>query len=101
MYFEEFEAAGALTVDIAEDLAALAGRYSSRITVNSGGRSVQALVLPAAWDVLRIRAGSVVSVTAEHGHRAAGDEDRLAIRDFVTRFQLLTGEVSSVRDASS
>ncbi|GAA5058203.1 hypothetical protein [Nocardia callitridis] len=91
MYVEKFQSAGDLTAEIAEDLAALSGRYSSRITVSSNGRSVQSTVLPVYWDVLRVVAGSAISVTAEGGHQPRDEEDRRALRDFVLRFQTLTG----------
>lgn len=90
MHFEEFRATGALTETIAEDLAAVAGRYSSYLTVSCHGHSVHALVLPVCWNVLRIRAGDLVVVTAERGHRPPGDEDRYALRDFVDSFRQLT-----------
>lgn len=91
MYIEEFRAAGALTTESAEELAAMAGRYTSRITVSSNDRSVHALILPWCWEELRLRAGSTVTVTAEHGHRPDLGEDRQAIRAFVDRFQELVG----------
>jgi hypothetical protein len=90
MYFEEFTAAGALTEDAAEELADLAGHYCSHLTITSNGHSVQALILPVCWRELRVALGSTVTVTAERGYRAAGDEDRLALSAFVRRFQALT-----------
>ncbi|WP_040776295.1 hypothetical protein [Nocardia pneumoniae] len=89
MYVEEFQATGPLTAEIAEELAALSGRYTSRLTISSNGRSVHAPVLPVCWDVLRIGAGSTVSVTAEGGH-LAHEEGRRALRDFVLLFHNLT-----------
>lgn len=90
MYVEEFRVAGPLTVDTAEELLLAMLGYTSRITVSSNGRSVNAPLLPTCLDVLRLRAGSVVTVTVEHGHRPEIDEDRLALREFVDRFQALT-----------
>ncbi|WP_405162180.1 hypothetical protein OG203_38680 [Nocardia sp. NBC_01499] len=90
MYVEEFRVAGPLTSESAEDLVAVLLGYTSRITVSSNGRSVHAPLLPTCLDVLRLRVGSVVTVTVEHGHRPEIDEDRLAIREFVDRFQELT-----------
>lgn len=90
MYFEEFRSTGEIAEAIAEDLAAVAGRYSSYLTVSCHGRSVHALVLPACWSVLRIRAGDLVVVTAERGHRPPGEEDRQALKDFVDSFRELT-----------
>ncbi|MFH5211219.1 hypothetical protein ACHIPZ_23865 [Antrihabitans sp. NCIMB 15449] len=90
MYFEEFVSAGNLTTETAEKLAAVAGRYSSRLTITSNGRSVHAPVLPVCWDVLRVQAGSSIAVTAEAGRCPPVDEDELALRDFVTSFQQLT-----------
>lgn len=88
MYVEQFRAAGPLTAEIAEDLAFIPGMYRSSITISSNGRSVHAPVLPVAWDVLRIRTGTEVTVTTANG---LGDEDRLALRRFVERFQSSTG----------
>lgn len=88
MYVEKFRAAGPLTAEIAEDLALVPGMYRSSITISGNGRSVHAPVLPVAWDVLRIRSGTEVTVTTANG---LGDEDRLALRRFVDRFQSLTG----------
>ncbi|WP_330180935.1 hypothetical protein OHB26_31770 [Nocardia sp. NBC_01503] len=51
---------------------------------------MNALVLPVCWDVLRIRAGDLVVVTAERGYRPAGDEDRHALKDFVDSFRQFT-----------
>ncbi|QBS43988.1 hypothetical protein DMB37_31740 [Nocardia sp. CS682] len=90
MYVEEFRIAGPLTAESAEELLAGMIGYTSRIIVSSNGRSVHAPLLPSCWDVLRLRAGSTVTVTAEHGHRPELDEDRQAIRVFVDRFQELT-----------
>ncbi|MET8650326.1 hypothetical protein [Nocardia aurea] len=87
MYFEEFRATRALTDDDAQDLADVAARFTSRITVTSNGRSVHAPVLPTCWDVLAVRPGSVVAVTAEAGHHPPDTEDRRAIRAFVSRFR--------------
>ncbi|WP_431963226.1 hypothetical protein [Nocardia sp. bgisy134] len=84
MYIEEFTAAGPLSADDAEELAMLAGRYTSRVTVSCGGRDVHALVLPVAWDVLPMTAGSPVTVTVTGGRRGP-EEDRLALRAFVDR----------------
>ncbi|WP_157106527.1 hypothetical protein [Nocardia arthritidis] len=92
MYVEEFPAQGPLTAEIAQELAWIPGVYRSAITVSGNGRSVHAPVLPVAWDVLRIDSGTMVTVTAANG---LGDEDRLAIRRFVERFQSLTGAASS------
>ncbi|MEV0462955.1 hypothetical protein AB0I30_17150 [Nocardia tengchongensis] len=90
MHFEEFQATGALTENIAEDMAAVASRYSSYLTISCHGRAVHALVLPVCWDVLQIRAGDLVVVTAERGHRPPGDEDRHALKDFVDSFRQFT-----------
>ncbi|MEU7140766.1 hypothetical protein ABZ942_15040 [Nocardia sp. NPDC046473] len=90
MYVEEFRIAGPLTAESAEELIEVLIGYTSRITVSSNGRSVNAPLLPTCVDVLRLRAGSVVTVTVEHGHHPELDEDRQAIRDFVDRFQELT-----------
>lgn len=90
MHFEEFRAVGALTEEIAEDLAAVASRYSSYLTISCRGRTVHALVLPVCWEVLQIRAGDLVVVTAERGHRPPGDEDRQALKDFVGSFRQST-----------
>ncbi|MET8871441.1 hypothetical protein [Nocardia sp. NPDC004604] len=100
MYVEEFTATGVLTADAAEDLAHTAGRFTSRITVTCNGHSVHAPVLPVCWDQLRVRNGSTVSVTAERGYRPPDDEDRMALRAFVRRFQVLTA-VGPVRLALS
>lgn len=89
MYVEEFRAAGPLTTDSAEELVLAMIGYTSRITVSGNGRSVHVPLLPTCLDVLRLAAGSVVTVTVEHGHRP--DEDRRALREFVDRFQELTG----------
>ncbi|MFI6044399.1 hypothetical protein ACIA8C_22415 [Nocardia sp. NPDC051321] len=83
--------AGPLTADCAEELLLAMIGYTSRITVSSNGRSVNAPLLPTCLDVLRLRTGSVVTVTVEHGHRPEIDEDRLALREFADRFQALTG----------
>ncbi len=90
MYVEEFTATGTLTADGADDLATTADRFTSRITVTCNGHTVLTPVLPWCWDQLRVRAGSTVSVTAERGYRPPDDEDRIALREFVRRFQLLT-----------
>ncbi len=90
MHFEEFRVAGALTEEIAEDLAAVASRYSSYLTISCHNRTVHAHVLPVCWDVLQIRAGDLVVVTAERGHRRPGDEDRQALKDFVDSFRQFT-----------
>ncbi|WP_039796932.1 hypothetical protein [Nocardia araoensis] len=97
MYVEQFRAPGPLTAEIAEDLAFVPGMYRSSITVSSNGRSVHAPVLPVAWDVLRIRAGTEVTVTTANG---LGDEDRLALRRFVDRFQTLTRAANTPQQAS-
>ncbi|BDT95195.1 hypothetical protein IFM12275_51710 [Nocardia sputorum] len=94
MYVEEFRAEGPLTAGIAEDLAVIPGVTRSAITISSNGRSVHAPVLPWCWDVLRIDSGDLVTVTTAHG---LGDEDRLAIRRFVDRFQALTGGATPSR----
>ncbi|MBF6219261.1 hypothetical protein IU479_14190 [Nocardia abscessus] len=96
MYVEEFPAKGPLTAEIAEDLAFVPGVSRSSITISSNGRSVHAPVLPAAWDILRIDSGTMVTVTAANG---LGDEDRLAIRQFVDRFHALT-DTPSTRSAA-
>ncbi len=96
MYVEEFPAKGPLTAEIAEDLAFVPGVSRSSITISSNGRSVHAPVLPVAWDILRIDSGTMVTVTAANG---LGDEDRLAIRQFVDRFQALT-DTPSTRSAA-
>ncbi|WP_174184069.1 hypothetical protein [Nocardia barduliensis] len=88
MYVEEFRAKGPLTAEIAEDLAWLPGVSRSSVTISGNGHSVHAPVRPVAWDLLRIDSGTVVTVTVANGR---GDEDRLAIRQFVDRFQALTG----------
>ncbi|MFI7001941.1 hypothetical protein [Nocardia sp. NPDC050175] len=90
MYVEEFRIASPLTTDSAEELLLTMMGYTSRITVSSNGRSVNAPLLPTCSDVLRLRAGSVVTVTVEHGQHPELDEDRQAIREFVDRFQELT-----------
>ncbi|WP_433193577.1 hypothetical protein ACQP1G_33020 [Nocardia sp. CA-107356] len=90
MYVEEFTATGVLTAEGAEDLAHTAGRFTSRITVTCNGHSVHAPVLPVCWDALRVMDGSTVSVTAERGYHPPDDEDRIALREFVRRFQVLT-----------
>ncbi|WP_157172713.1 hypothetical protein [Nocardia exalbida] len=92
MYVEEFPAQGPLTAEIAQELAWIPGVCRSSITVSGNGRSVHAPVLPVAWDVLRIDSGTMVIVTAANG---LGDENRLAIRQFVDRFQSLTGAAST------
>ncbi|NQE68287.1 hypothetical protein NG2371_02743 [Nocardia gamkensis] len=92
MYVEEFPAQGPLTAEIAHELAWIPGVCRSSITVSGNGRSVHAPVLPVAWDVLRIDSGTMVTVTAANG---LGDEDRSAIRQFVDRFQSLTGAAST------
>ncbi|MEV6430156.1 hypothetical protein [Nocardia sp. NPDC051463] len=94
VYVEEFVAVGAMTADTAEDLAAVAGRYTTRITVSSNGHTVQALVLPYCWTDLRIVAGSTISVTADSGYRPPDSEDRRAIRDFVSRFRSPTSNTA-------
>lgn len=91
MYVEKFRVSGPLTADSAEELLLSTIGYTSRITLSSNGRSVNAPLLPTCLDVLRLRAGSVVMVTVGHGHRPEIDEDRLALRAFVDRFQELTG----------
>ncbi|WP_280261691.1 hypothetical protein [Nocardia abscessus] len=96
MYVEEFPAKGPLTAEIAEDLAFVPGVSRSSVTISSNGRSVHAPVLPVAWDILRIGSGTMVTVTAANG---LGDEDRLAIRQFVDRFQALT-DTPSTRSAA-
>ncbi|MFE9326650.1 hypothetical protein ACIHDR_34440 [Nocardia sp. NPDC052278] len=90
MYVEEFTAMGTLTADAAEDLAHTAGRFTSRITVTCNGHTVLTPVLPSCWDELRVCAGSTVSITAERGYRPPDDEDRIALREFVRHFQVLT-----------
>ncbi|MFI6367527.1 hypothetical protein ACIBG0_32805 [Nocardia sp. NPDC050630] len=90
VYVEEFTATGALTADAADDLADTAGRFTSRITVTCDGHTVLTPVLPWCWDELRVRAGSTVWVTVERGYRPPDDEDRIALREFVRRFQVLT-----------
>ncbi|MFI9403810.1 hypothetical protein [Nocardia sp. NPDC052316] len=90
MYVEEFRVAGPLTTESAEELLVAMIGYTSRITVSCNGRSVHAPLLPWCLDVLRLRAGSTVRVTAEHGHRPEIDEDRQAIRAFVDRFREVT-----------
>ncbi|MFD6160459.1 hypothetical protein ACFWF7_27495 [Nocardia sp. NPDC060256] len=90
MYVEEFRIAGPLTADSADELVEVLIGYTSRITVSSNGRSVNAPLLPTCVDVLRLRAGSTVTVTVEHGHHPELDEDRRAIRGFVDRFRALT-----------
>ncbi|WP_433679630.1 hypothetical protein [Nocardia sp. CA-119907] len=90
MYVEEFTATGALTADAAEDLADIAGRYTARITVTCNGHTVLTPVLPWCWDQLRVRNGCTVSVTAERGYRPPDDEERMELREFVRRFQVLT-----------
>ncbi|MFI9637584.1 hypothetical protein ACIHAX_33335 [Nocardia sp. NPDC051929] len=92
MYVEQFRAQGPLTAEIAEELAFIPGSYRSSITISGNGRSVHAPVLPVAWDVLRIRSGTQVTVTTANG---LGDEDRLALRRFVDRFQILTGAANT------
>ncbi|MFE7746093.1 hypothetical protein [Nocardia sp. NPDC057455] len=92
MYVEEFRAAGPLTAEIAEDLAWIAGISRSYLTISSNGRSVHAPVLAVAWDVLRIDFGTTVTVTATNG---LGDEDRLAIRQFVDRFRTSTDNAAT------
>ncbi|MCP2290674.1 hypothetical protein ACFYT3_13775 [Nocardia amikacinitolerans] len=86
MYVEEFTAVGPLSADEAQELADIAGRYTSRITVSCGGHDVHALVLPVAWDELPMKAGSRVTVTVEGG-RQGPEEDRKALRDFVCHMQ--------------
>ncbi|APA99385.1 hypothetical protein [Nocardia seriolae] len=90
MHFEEFRAVGALDEEIAADLADVASRYGSYVTISCHGRTVHALVLPMCWDVLQIRAGDLVTVITERGHRPSNDEDRRALQDFVDSFHRLT-----------
>ncbi|MEV4236367.1 MULTISPECIES: hypothetical protein [unclassified Nocardia] len=90
MYVEEFTATGVLTADAATDLADTAGRFTSRITVTCNGHTVLTPVLPWCWNELRVCAGSTVSVIVEQGYRPPDDEDRIALREFVRRFQVLT-----------
>ncbi|WP_067702757.1 hypothetical protein [Nocardia jejuensis] len=92
MYVEEFSAPGPLTAETAEGLAAVAGRYGSRLTITSNDRSVQSPVLPTCWDVLSIEAGSRVTVVADSGHRSADAADRRTLSEFVTAFRQLTAE---------
>jgi hypothetical protein len=92
MYVEEFRAAGPLTTEIAEELTWIPGIHRSYLTISGNGRSVHAPVLAVAWDVLRIEVGTTVTVTATDG---LGDEDRLAIRLFVDRFQTLTDNAAA------
>ncbi|PXX62172.1 hypothetical protein DFR70_10739 [Nocardia tenerifensis] len=89
MYVEELCVAGPLTAESAEGLASAMVGYTARITLSSNGSSVQLPNLPWCWDVLRLRAGSVVTVTVEHGRRPG--EDRIAMRAFVARLRALTG----------
>ncbi|MEV0031099.1 hypothetical protein [Nocardia sp. NPDC050793] len=86
MYVEEFTAVGPLSAAEAQELADVAGRYTSRITISCGGRDVHALVLPVAWNELPMTTGSRVTVTVEGGRHGA-EEDRKALRDFVCRMQ--------------
>lgn len=86
MYIDQFTARGPLTETEIDELLDVAAKYTSRITVTCGDRSVHAPVLPWCWDTLPVRAGATVSVTAEGGRRG-DEEDRLALREFVRRFQ--------------
>ncbi|MBH0779989.1 HPr family phosphocarrier protein [Nocardia bovistercoris] len=89
MYVEEIRSTRTLGAQDAEDLAAVAAGFSSRITISSGGRSVNAPVLPYCWDVLRVRPGSVISVTVEEGRHPPDIEDRRALSAFAGRMRKL------------
>ncbi|MEV0336758.1 hypothetical protein [Nocardia sp. NPDC050717] len=90
MYIEEFTAAGPLTEDAVEALVAVAGRYTSALTLTVAERTVQLPVLPVCWTELPLRAGTTVTVEAARGYRPVDTEDRAALRDFVATFQRAT-----------
>lgn len=91
MYIEEFRSAGALTAESAEELAASAAGYTSRITVAANHHAVNLPVLPWCWAELGIGAGTRVTITAEGGRRPPDLEDRRALDTLVSRFHELTG----------
>ncbi|MFC4127098.1 hypothetical protein [Nocardia rhizosphaerae] len=92
MYLERFTAAGPLTEEAVEELAALATRYTCALTLTVAERTVQLPVLPVCWRELPIRAGTAVTVEAARGHRHG--EARAALRDFVATFGRLTSPQS-------
>ncbi|NEW40156.1 hypothetical protein GV794_13005 [Nocardia cyriacigeorgica] len=91
MYFEEFDSPGALSLETAEALLDVAGRYSSTLVITANAHSVHAPLLPLCWEDLGITAGTTVTVTADSGHHPPDIEDRHALGDFVSRFRELTG----------
>lgn len=90
MHIEQFPARGALTRDIAENLANSAAGYPGRIVISSNGHSVHLPVLPYCWDALHIQPGSTVTVTAESAGPGHDYADRLALRAVVAEFGQLT-----------
>ncbi|TLF80912.1 hypothetical protein [Nocardia cyriacigeorgica] len=90
MYFEEFDSPGALSLDTAEALHDVAGRYTSTIVITANAHSVHAPLLPLCWEDLGIDAGTTVTVTADNGHYPPDVEDRRALGEFVSRFRQLT-----------
>ncbi|MFE3444100.1 hypothetical protein ACFXNW_13790 [Nocardia sp. NPDC059180] len=90
LYFEEFDSPGALSLDTAEALLEVAGRYSSTIVITANDHSVHAPLLPLCWTDLGISAGTTVTVTADKGHHSPDTEDRRALGEFVSRFRELT-----------
>ncbi|WP_280434383.1 hypothetical protein [Nocardia carnea] len=89
MYVEEIRSPGALTAESAEELAASAVGYTSRITVAAGGHAVNLPVLPWCWADLGIAAGTQVTITAEAGSRPPDLEDRRALEAVVSCFRTL------------
>ncbi|MGI5220470.1 HPr family phosphocarrier protein [Nocardia sp. CA-290969] len=90
MYVEEFRSPGALTAESAEELAASAAGYSSRITVAANDHAVNLPVLPWCWADLGIGEGTRVTITAEGGIRPPDLEDRRALDALTGRFRALT-----------
>jgi hypothetical protein len=86
MYVDETVAVGPLTAELAEEVAARAGRYTSRITLACHGRRVHAPLLPLCRDELRVRTGDTITVTAAGGHHPPDLEDRRALRDVMDAF---------------
>ncbi|MFF0542160.1 HPr family phosphocarrier protein [Nocardia thailandica] len=83
MYVEVVTAAGPLTADTVEELLAVGGRYTSRVTLTVGDRTVQLPVLGVCGDELGVTAGTAITVEADRGHRPADAEDRAALAEVV------------------
>lgn len=74
MYLQDFESAGALTLDAAEKISWKTAEFDSKIILVVDQRRLLAHCLPLCWDELNIRTGTPISIAVE-----GGDERRTLV----------------------